>query len=44
MKDPDEWINFYADPEYKDVAEKLQQELMDQIKRYNDPIVPDLKT
>ena len=36
-KDPDEITNFYDNPEYKEVAEKFQAELIEQMKRYNEP-------
>jgi len=36
-KDPDEVINFYNNPEYKQVAEKFQTELIAQMKRYGEP-------
>lgn len=38
-KDPDELINFYTNPEYGPIAERLRTELLDQIKLYNDPIL-----
>lgn len=37
QKDPDELTNFYNNPEYKPVAEKMQSELMAQMKRYSEP-------
>lgn len=43
-KDPDELINFYTNPEYSSIAEKLQRELFEQMKKYNDPIAPKLNT
>lgn len=42
QKDPDELINFYNHPEYRQIAETLQTELRKQIKQYNDPILKDL--
>ena len=36
-KDPDELVNVYADPEYKEIAEKFKAELIAQIERYNEP-------
>ncbi|VGO16441.1 Choline-sulfatase [Pontiella desulfatans] len=36
-KDPDELINFYTHPEYKEIAEKMQAELMAQMERYAEP-------
>lgn len=38
-KDPDEITNFYDNPEYKEVAEKFQAELIEQMKRYDEPIL-----
>lgn len=42
-KDPDELINFYSNPEYKTVAKRFEAALLEQIKRYNDPILKTLK-
>lgn len=36
-KDPDELINFYTNPEYKPIAEKMQAELIAQMKTYGEP-------
>jgi hypothetical protein len=36
-RDPDELVNFYTNPEYKPVAEKMQAELMAQMKKYAEP-------
>jgi uncharacterized sulfatase len=36
-KDPDELINFYTNPEYKEIAEKLQNELVNQMEKYGEP-------
>jgi arylsulfatase A-like enzyme len=36
-KDPDELINFYTNPEYKPIAEKMQAELVAQMKTYGEP-------
>lgn len=36
-KDPDELINFYTNPEYKSIAEKMQAELIAQMKQYGEP-------
>jgi len=36
-KDPDELINFYTNPEYKPIAEKMQAELVAQMTRYKEP-------
>lgn len=33
-KDPDELINFYNDPEYKEIAEVFMEELQSQMKRF----------
>ncbi len=35
--DPDEIINFYSHPDYKNIAEKLQVELVRQMKLYKEP-------
>ncbi|MFR9557328.1 MAG: sulfatase-like hydrolase/transferase [Rikenellaceae bacterium] len=35
--DPDEKINFYADPKYKEVVNRLQPELIRQMEQYNEP-------
>ena len=37
QKDPDELINFYNDPEYKQIAERFKAALIEQMKRYNEP-------
>ncbi|UZO82224.1 sulfatase [Aquimarina sp. ERC-38] len=37
QKDPDEVINFYEDPEYKEVAKRMQEELFNQLKKYDEP-------
>ena len=39
QKDPDELVNVYTDPEYKEIAERLQTELVAQMKRYNEPVL-----
>ena len=36
-KDPDELVNVYADPEYKEIAESFKAELIAQMARYNEP-------
>ncbi|MFR9582286.1 MAG: sulfatase-like hydrolase/transferase [Rikenellaceae bacterium] len=36
-KDPSELVNYYSDPAYKEVAERLQKELIRQMKQYNEP-------
>ncbi|MDE2831403.1 MAG: sulfatase-like hydrolase/transferase, partial [Gemmatimonadota bacterium] len=36
-KDPDELVNVYADPEYKEIAENFKAELIAQMERYNEP-------
>ena len=36
-KDPDELVNVYSDPEYKEIAEKFKAELIAQMERYNEP-------
>jgi uncharacterized sulfatase len=36
-KDPDELTNFYDHPEYKEIAAKLQAELVAQMERYAEP-------
>ncbi|WP_372806486.1 sulfatase [Pontiella sp.] len=36
-KDPDELVNFYARPEYRAVAKKMQAELIAQMQRYEEP-------
>ncbi|MFI3322815.1 MAG: sulfatase-like hydrolase/transferase [Rikenellaceae bacterium] len=36
-KDPLENINFYSDPAYKEVVERLQPELLRQMKQYGEP-------
>lgn len=35
-KDPDELINFYTNPEYKEIAEKMQAELVAQMQQYGE--------
>ena len=35
--DPDELVNVYSNPEYKEVAEKIKAELIAQMARYNEP-------
>lgn len=35
--DPDELVNFYSDPTYSEVAERLQQELVRQMELYREP-------
>ena len=41
--DPDELVNVYTDPDYASVAGKMKDELLDQIKRFKDPIQGKLK-
>ena len=36
-KDPDELINMYQKPEYRETVKKLAQELLVYGKKYNDP-------
>lgn len=36
-KDPDELVNVYTNPEYKEIAEKFKAELIAQMARYNEP-------
>lgn len=36
-KDPDELINFYTNPEYAPIAQKMQAELLKQMKTYQEP-------
>ncbi len=36
-KDPDELVNVYTDPEYKEIAENFKAELIAQMERYNEP-------
>ena len=36
-KDPDELVNVYTDPEYKEIAENFKTELIAQMERYNEP-------
>ncbi len=36
-KDPDELINFYTNPEYKLVVDRMQPELIAQMERYEEP-------
>ncbi|MCP3928674.1 MAG: sulfatase-like hydrolase/transferase [Bacteroidetes bacterium] len=38
QKDPDELINFYKNPEYKEIAEQFKQELLHQMKLYDEPL------
>ena len=38
-KDPDELINFYPEPECKDIVKKLSEALINYGKKYNDPRV-----
>ncbi|WP_083634246.1 sulfatase-like hydrolase/transferase [Saccharicrinis aurantiacus] len=38
QKDPNEEINFYKNPEYKEIAKKMQSELIRQAKLYKDPV------
>lgn len=38
-KDPDELINFYNDPAYKEIANILEVELMKQMEKYEDPFL-----
>lgn len=40
--DPDELINFYSNPEYKPIVKRFKAELLDQIKRFKDPILKNL--
>lgn len=37
QKDPDEMVNFYNNPEYKPVVDRMQAELVTQMKRYGEP-------
>jgi len=37
-RDPDERINFYNDPEYKDIAGKFKEELFLQMELYDEPL------
>ena len=37
QKDPDELINFYTHPEYRQIAEKMQSALVAQMKQYEEP-------
>lgn len=37
VKDPDELINFYKDPAYKEIAKRLQKELFIQMEKYKEP-------
>ncbi len=37
-KDPDEMINFYNDPDYKEIAEKFTTELFRQMEMYGEPL------
>jgi arylsulfatase A-like enzyme len=37
QNDPDELVNFYTNPEYRPVAERMQAELVEQMKRYGEP-------
>ncbi len=36
-RDPDEYINFYSDPAYAEIANKLQAELLRQMELYHEP-------
>lgn len=36
-KDPDELINFYNDAAYKSIKDKMQKELIAQLKEYKEP-------
>ncbi len=38
-KDPDELINYYMDPEYKAIGERLMSELYRQMKAFNEPLL-----
>ncbi|MFI3289690.1 MAG: sulfatase-like hydrolase/transferase [Rikenellaceae bacterium] len=38
-RDPSELINYYNDPEYKSVVERLQPELLSQMDKYQDPSI-----
>lgn len=38
-KNPQETINYYSDPEYKEIATKLQKELLHQMELYKDPSI-----
>lgn len=38
-KNPQETINYYSDPAYKEIAEKLQKELLSQMELYKDPSI-----
>lgn len=37
-KDPDELVNFYNDPAYKEIAGMMEQELYAQMKKYKEPL------
>lgn len=37
VKDPDELINFYKDPAYKEIAKRLEKELFIQMEKYKEP-------
>lgn len=37
-RDPDELVNYYKDPAYKEIAQKMQQELYAQMKKYKEPL------
>ena len=39
-KDPDEFINFYKDPAYKEIAKLMEDELYAQMKKYKEPLKP----
>lgn len=39
VKDPDELINFYNNPEYKAIAKKLHKELYSQMKQFDEPLL-----
>ena len=36
-EDPDELVNFYLNPKYKNIAESLKKELIKQMKLYKEP-------
>ncbi len=38
-EDPNEMINKYSDPQYKDIAKKLQAELLRQMEQYAEPAI-----
>ena len=37
QEDPDELVNRYRDPDYKEIAQKFKAELIEQMERYNEP-------